>query len=90
MEVDNLTQIRNEIELLDKDKQVEIFKIFKRFDVFYSENNNGIFINLTEVSSDVLVEVQKFIDYINKQEHHIEIVELQKAKIQNTIMNLHE
>ena len=87
MEVEDLTQIRNNIQLLDKDKQIEIFKIFKRFNVFYSENKNGIFINLTEVKKDVLIEVQKFIDYINKQEHHIEIVEQQKEEIQKMLMS---
>ena len=82
MDIHDITQIRNTIEMLDKDKHIEIFKIFKRHNVFFSENKNGIFINLTEVQSSAIIEIQKFIDYINKQEHHIEVVEQQKEEIQ--------
>jgi len=87
MELDNVTQLRNAIQSLDNSKHIEIFKIFKQHDVFYSENKNGIFINLSEVSDEVIVEVRKYIDYICNQERQIEIVEQQKVDLQNTMIN---
>ena len=81
MNTNDLKQLRNVIQALSKEKQVHIFKIFDNNNVVYTENNNGIFINLTEVNEIVLYEIKKYLDYINKQEHQIEIVETQKEEL---------
>ena len=80
----DIITLRNDIEKLDKTKQLEIFKIFSRNNIVYSENKNGVFINLSEVDNLVLIEIKKYLDYIDKQEHHIEIFENKKKDIEKT------
>jgi hypothetical protein len=48
----------------------EIFKILQRHDVGHTQNNNGIFVNLSTVPDAVVAEVQRFVDFCfdNKQE----------------------
>ena len=40
--------LRDKIQALDKFHQIEIFKILKTHNVNYTENRNGIFINMNE------------------------------------------
>ena len=81
----DIVKLRNDIETLDKKKQLEILKIFSKNNVVYSENKNGVFVNLSEVNEDILVEVKKYLDYIDKQEHHIEIFENKKKNIEKML-----
>ena len=41
----NLEKIRNTIERMDKIYQIDIFDIIKKNNIFYTENNNGIFMH---------------------------------------------
>ena len=44
-------------------EHIEILKIIKKNNIKYSENNNGIFINLNLVSSLVIDKIEKFVKY---------------------------
>lgn len=48
----------------------EIFKIIRDCDVEHTQNNNGVFVNLTRVSDDVVDRVRRFVDFCieNKQD----------------------
>ncbi len=60
----NKKKLMESIKKLTKDEIVEIFKIFLDNNVSYSENNNGIFINLNNVKEKTINEINKYIDYI--------------------------
>jgi hypothetical protein len=79
----DLIKLRNHIEKLNDSYHSNIFKIFKKNNVEYSENKNGIFINLSEVDEDILREIYVYLDYLNKQEHQINKIEQQKLEYQN-------
>ena len=49
--------------LLKEYEHIEIFKIIKKKNITYTENNNGIFINLNKLSHKVLMEINNFIVY---------------------------
>lgn len=49
--------------LLKEYEHIEIFKIVKKKNITYTENNNGIFINLNKLSYKVLMEINNFIVY---------------------------
>lgn len=55
----------------------EIFKIVRKQNIKYSENSNGIFINMNKLSDKTIVEIDTFITYCNnnkdkfKNEHTI-------------------
>lgn len=65
--MDRLASIKNTIESMSKTQQIEIFKIIKSNSLDYNENQNGIFINLTGLKSNIIKELEKYISFINKQ-----------------------
>lgn len=57
-------KLMESVKKLFKDEIIEIFKIFLDNNVAYSENNNGLFINLNNVKEKTLNEINKYIEYI--------------------------
>lgn len=43
----------------------EVFKIIKKYNIKYSENSNGIFINMNKLGKRTINEIDKFITYCN-------------------------
>jgi hypothetical protein len=43
----------------------EIFKIVKKYNIRYSENSNGVFINMNKLGKRTINEIDKFINYCN-------------------------
>ncbi len=77
-----LTQIKTNIENMDKIHQVEILRIFKNSkDVFLNENSNGIFINLTGITDGLISQIEKYIYYVKEQKQHLEEAEQLKDNI---------
>lgn len=60
----NKKKLMESVKKLSKDEIIEIFKIFLDNNVPYSENNNGIFINLNNVKDKTLYEINKYTEYI--------------------------
>ena len=71
--VDNndLIKLCKNIESLEKIHHIEIAKILKTNNVYLNENNNGIFINLTKISSKVYMEMLNYVEFVQKQENDI-------------------
>lgn len=76
--MNDLNVIKNKVESMNKLQQCEVFKIFLINDVDYNENSNGIFINLTNVSKNVLKELKKYITYVESQNSFLNEQENQK------------
>jgi|TARA_B110000285_G_C14758625_1_gene438549 hypothetical protein len=53
---------------LDTDQYIEIYKILKKDTVKITKNNNGVFINLINISDNAKKELDNFILYIDSQE----------------------
>jgi hypothetical protein len=83
-EIGVLTNIRDLIEKMDKFNQIEILRIFsKHSEVVLNENKNGIYVNLTEVSDNVIDEVIKHLDFVLVQESHLKKDENVKENYKN-------
>ncbi len=81
----NLNFLKEKLEALDKFHQVEILRILnKDSSCILNENNNGVFINLTNINSIVIEEIEKYLDYVKKQEKQLTEIELQKDMLSNT------
>jgi len=76
--MNDLTKIKNRIERMNELQQKEVFKIFLNNNVEYNENNNGIFINLTNINKNIIKELKKYIDYVDKQNTFLSEQENQK------------
>lgn len=73
-----LIKLKNDIETLDSDKHKTIFDLFNKHNVEYSKNNNGIFINLSEINSSIIKEIQDQVKYFRQQEKMLEAFESKK------------
>ena len=84
-----ILELKGLINNLNKDQQIEVFKIIYASGK-YTENSNGIFINLTNMSNDILWKIHDLVDYysnknkylIEEQEHRNIIME--NVNIENT------
>ena len=53
---------------LTMDQNIEIYKIIKKDKVKIMKNNNGVFVNLSTLSENILKELENLIYYIDKNE----------------------
>lgn len=84
--METLKEMKTIIESLDDTKHIEIFRILKKYKVNFSENKNGVFINLSEVSKRILDELVSYINYVKKQENFLNIHENQKKKFKEELL----
>ena len=79
--VNTKKNIIKEVANLNKLECIEIFKILKNNNINYSENVNGIFINMSSVKVAILNQIIDFINYVKKK--NIELLE-RETNMENT------
>jgi hypothetical protein len=80
----NLHYIKDRIELMPKHYQIEISRILiEQNKISYNENQNGIFINLSNLPHDIISKIENYINYVNLQESQINQTELQKDELKD-------
>lgn len=84
---DKLIHLKKKIENLDKSKQIELFNRLNKKNVLYSENRNGIFINMNEIPKEIIEEMIQFTNYLEHQDQFVEEQENEKRNIQ---LSLHK
>lgn len=80
MENTDLLNIRDEVEKMEKIHQVNILKIFKKHNIDFTENSNGIFVNMTILNADILEEIKSYISYVNLQQKQLNKIEQDKER----------
>ena len=81
----NLNCLKEKIEVLSKFHQIEILKILKKDDICtLNENKNGIFINLTNINKETIIELETYLEYVKTQEQQLNDIEKQKNILSNT------
>lgn len=75
-----LLKIRDQVEKMEKIHQVNILKIFKKHNIDFTENSNGIFVNMTILNPDILEEINSYISYVNLQQTQLNKVEQDKER----------
>ena len=68
----DILNLKNKITKMAKSDQIEILKLFKNRKVKYTENKNGIFINLTKLNNKMLLELQNFVDFSIQNKSNLE------------------
>jgi hypothetical protein len=80
-----VNSIRESIENISKFNQLEILKIIiKHKEVIINENKNGIHLNLSDFSDNILDELLVYINYVTTQEIELNNIEKQKESYKNT------
>jgi len=83
-EIVALNLIREKIESMPKFNQVEVLRILEQNkSVTLNENKNGIHINLSELSEDIIEKMKNYINYVNAQELNLNEMEKQKEEFKN-------
>jgi|TARA_B110000238_G_C16073249_1_gene415902 hypothetical protein len=84
----------NKINSLSTLQQNEIFNIFKKNNLKYSHNSNGIFINITNLDCNIFDDINKYITYLksNKDTNIKYIIKCNKNVLyeENKIINFKE
>ncbi len=80
--------IINTVEKFGKSEHLEILKIIKKYDnIKYTENNNGIFINLNSIPENVLSEIEKFVTYYLIKKDYLKQEKTKQENIKKIIKN---
>jgi len=83
--ISELNYVRDSIENMNKFNQVEVLRILtKHKEVTINENKYGIHINLSELSKELLDEMNIYINYVKTQEITLNSIEQQKEEYKNT------
>ena len=81
---DKLEYMKNKIENMSKNHQIEILKILKKNSTAkINENKSGIFINLSLLSTSVLEEIDFYLNYVHDQENSLQHLESQKKEFKD-------
>ena len=80
----NMVQIRDKIESLPKNYQIEVGRILLDNQININENQNGLFINLSDVNEEVVSKMQEFLEYVDLQETHLNVIETAKEGLKDT------
>jgi hypothetical protein len=84
VDIVELENLKSKIETLSKEHHITILKILKKSMDNLNENKNGVFINLTEVSSNILDELKNYCKYIDTQEVKLDIIENSQKEIESS------
>ena len=63
---------------MDPIHQKRIFDILQRSKIDYTKNTNGIFINMSLLSKDIIEEIRSYIIYVELQQQQLNKVEEDK------------
>jgi hypothetical protein len=86
--MDELNYIKQKIEVMDKKDQINILKLFKESSsVILNENQNGTFINITELDKKIKTELKKYINYVDVQKNILEKDEVKKTELEEAFFN---
>ena len=83
MNYEELEKLRKTIENLHTEHHIEIAKILKTNNIKLTENNNGIFINLNNISVNIIEQMKRYLEFIKTQEKLINIDETKKVTLEN-------
>jgi len=80
----NLQEMKDRIETMPKHYQIEVGKLLiKQHKIGYNENQNGIFINLSNISNEITNTLLQYIRYVDLQENQINDTEEEKNKLKD-------
>ena len=76
-------KLKNKIENLDQIHQIKILDILISNQIKYSENRNGIFLNMDNLNEKTISEIEKNLEYFRKQEKTLNDIETIKDELNN-------
>lgn len=85
-QVFDVSKIQRVIQTFNKEEQIQILKIvYETEPSKISENNNGSFIYMDDLSQETLKKMENYIEYVLLKEVEIKVVEDELDKLKHTI-----
>lgn len=76
--------LKDKIEQMQKNYHIEIARILiQEHNSSYDENQNGIFINLSNMTPEMHIKIQQFVEYVELQEKQLAIDENEKHELKD-------
>ena len=75
--------LKENIEKMSKFHQIEILSIIIKYNnINITENNNGTFINLSELPNDVIENLKMYVKYVDEQQKNLFNIENEKMRLE--------
>ena len=81
MDTAKLVILKEQIENLDAFHHNKILKVLVKNNIKYSENRNGIFVNMNSFDKNTVKEIEDSLLYIKNQEKNLQDIETIKEEI---------
>ena len=81
MDTGKLIVLKDKIENLEAFHHNKILKVLIKNNIKYSENRNGIFVNMNSFNENTVEEIDNTLLYITKQEKNLKDIETIKEEI---------
>ncbi len=81
MDTTKLIVLKEQIENLDAFHHNKILKVLVKNNIKYSENRNGIFVNMNSFDKNTVKEIEESLQYIKNQEKNLQDIETIKKEI---------
>lgn len=82
-----LIRLKSRIEKCNRTETIEIFKIIHKNGEKYTQNNNGIFLDLNKICEQTQIEVRAFMDFSEENRKHINEIEAKMKENKISIDN---
>jgi hypothetical protein len=78
-------KIFDNLKMLEKPEQEEVFRIIRKTKENYTENSNGIFFDLAGISDDTFIQIKEYLNFCLKtrQEDAERLKDLEIIRFQN-------
>jgi len=80
---ESLKMLRDNIEALPVFHQTEVLRILYKNHITFSENKNGVFLNLSYVNLDVIHKISEYVTFVQNQESQMCEFEKKKMTLSN-------
>jgi hypothetical protein len=64
--IEEMNDLKTRILELDNSEYIEIYKIFKKYNILHTKNNNGIFIDMNILSEECIKDIMKLLNYYDE------------------------
>jgi hypothetical protein len=88
--IEQLEILRDKIQNIENDKQhhLKILEIIKNNNANYSENSNGVFVNMNNLESIIIEKIKEYLIYIEQQNKKFEDVENIKNQLKKDYLTI--
>lgn len=82
--MDNLIILKEKLQALSKFHQLEVFRLLQKKKVEYTENRNGIFVNMNKLDNNSIHALGDYLNYVSTQQDQLEVGEKKKEEYANS------